>query len=319
MKFCPECGKPLAHAFIDGRPRKVCPDSLCGYIYWNNPTPVVAGVVEWNGGVILVRSRGWPQRFFGIVAGFLEAGETPEEGILREVAEELGLTGRIVDFLGHYDFPEKNQTIAAFHVRAEGTLVLGHEIAEAKVLPPEQVKPWNAGTGPAVKEFLRRRTKGDAMEKRVVSPGEQLVFALYVRDVETSCRFFQDLGFHVSRRDGPFAELRWEDSLLFVVERHELSPPAQPVGNIRVMVSDVDAVYKKVQELGYAIVTPLEDRYYGLRDFIIKGPDGVDVRFAAPLSTATKEGEAESAPVCGKASTHPTSTPQRSNDPHRKG
>uniref|UniRef100_A0A831ZYD0 NUDIX domain-containing protein n=1 Tax=Desulfacinum infernum TaxID=35837 RepID=A0A831ZYD0_9BACT len=279
MKFCPQCGKPLRDTPMDGRERKVCSDPACPYVYWNNPTPVVAAVVEWNGAVVLVRSKGWPPRFFGIVAGFQEAGETPEEGILREVREELGLEGRIVDFLGHYAFAEKNQTIAAFHVRAEGPLVPGDEIAEVKALPPEKVKPWDAGTGPAVKEFLKRRMGGMAME-RVVPSGEQLVLAVYVQDLEKSCRFFVDFGFVVSRRDGPFVELRWEDALLFLVERPEAKPPETPVGNIRVMVSDVEAIYEKARQSGYPIVTPLADRYYGLKDFVVAGPDGIHLRFA---------------------------------------
>lgn len=220
--------------------------------------------------------------FFGIVAGFLEAGETPEEGILREVYEELGLRGRIVDFLGHYAFAEKNQTITAFHVQAEGSMVLGDEIAKVKVLPPEKVKPWDAGTGPAVKEFLRRRMGGKAVV-RCVPPGEQLVLAVYVQDVEKSCRFFTDFGFLVSRRDGPFVELRWEDSLLFLVERPDAEPPKAPVGNIRVMVPDVEAVYQKARDLGCPIVTPLGDRYYGLKDFVVAGPDGIHLRFASHL------------------------------------
>ncbi|MEJ5366310.1 MAG: NUDIX domain-containing protein [Desulfosoma sp.] len=279
MRFCPECGKPLQEKAIDGRERKVCSDPACSYVFWNNPTPVVAAVVEWNGAVVLLRSKGWPRRFFGIVAGFLEAGETPEEGILREVREELGLQGRIVDFLGHYAFAEKNQTIAAYHVRAEGNLVPGDEIAEVKILPPEKVKPWDAGTGPAVKEFLRRRMGGAAVE-RYVPPGEQLVLAVYVQDLGKSCRFFQDFGFVLSRRDGPFVELRWEDSLLFLVERPEAKPPETPVGNIRVMVPDVEAIYERARKSGHPIVTPLADRYYGLKDFVVAGPDGIHLRFA---------------------------------------
>jgi NADH pyrophosphatase NudC (nudix superfamily) len=157
MKFCPQCAAPLVEKVIDGRNRLACSDSRCGYVFWNNPTPVVAAVVEWNGSVILVRSKGWPEKFFGVVAGFLEAGETPEEGVLREVREELGLEGRIVDFLGIYSFFERNQVIFAYHVSAEGEIVVGDELAEVKALPPEKVRPWEKGTGPAVKEFLRRR------------------------------------------------------------------------------------------------------------------------------------------------------------------
>ncbi len=118
---------------------------------------------------------------------------------------------------------------------------------------------------------------------RVVPPGEQLVLAIYVRNLETSLKFFLDFDFHLSRRDGPFVELRWEDSLLFLVERPDVSEPSTPVGNLRVMVPDVDAYYHKAQALGYAVVMPPADRYYQLRDFMVAGPDGIHLRFAGPV------------------------------------
>ncbi|MBC7359046.1 MAG: NUDIX hydrolase [Desulfacinum sp.] len=157
MKYCPLCASFLEERIIDERPRLACTNPQCDYVHWNNPTPVVAAVVEVNGSVVLVRSKGWPKNFFGVVAGFLEAGETPEQGVLREVREELGLDGRIEDFLGIYSFFEKNQVIFAYHVKADGQVKLGDELAEAKLLAPEKVRPWEAGTGPAVREFLRRR------------------------------------------------------------------------------------------------------------------------------------------------------------------
>jgi NADH pyrophosphatase NudC (nudix superfamily) len=43
-----------------------------------------------------------PETWFGIVAGFLEKGETPEQAVLREVEEELGLKGEIVEYIGYY-------------------------------------------------------------------------------------------------------------------------------------------------------------------------------------------------------------------------
>jgi NAD+ diphosphatase len=48
MKFCPQCGKPLELKFRDDRDRLQCTDQSadCGYVFWNNPTPVVAAIVE---------------------------------------------------------------------------------------------------------------------------------------------------------------------------------------------------------------------------------------------------------------------------------
>ena len=117
----------------------------------------MAAIVEHEGKVILTRNKGWPEKWFGIVAGFLEKDETPEEGVLREVKEELGLDGEIVSFIGHYAFEMRNQVISAYHVRAEGEIVIGDELESIKTLPPEEIRPWSLGTGPALKDWLAAR------------------------------------------------------------------------------------------------------------------------------------------------------------------
>jgi len=157
MKFCPLCGHELEEAEIDGQLRLACISQSCDYVFWNNPTPVIAALVEQEGDVVLVRNKEWPQKWFGLVSGFLEKGETPESGVLREVKEELGLEGEIVDFIGYYSFFEMNQLILAFHVQVEGEVVLGAELAELKRIAPEKLRPWPLGTGPAVRDWLNGR------------------------------------------------------------------------------------------------------------------------------------------------------------------
>ena len=155
MKFCPRCGRVLIVSEIDGIPRKKCPSESCSYVFWNNPIPVIGAVVERDGEVVLVRNKQWPPKIFGLVTGFLERGETPEEGILREVHEELGLKAHIVDFIGYYPFFKMNQLILAFHVKVEGTITLSEELAEIKCVHPEKLRPWRFGTGYAVEDWLR--------------------------------------------------------------------------------------------------------------------------------------------------------------------
>jgi NAD+ diphosphatase len=157
MKFCPQCGQALIPAEIDGRTRFRCSAPDCDFVHWDNPTPVVAAIVELDGHVVLTRTKGWPQKWFGIVAGFLEKGETPETAVLREVGEELGLAGEIVSFVGYYSFFEKNQIIFVFHVQAQGEIQLGEELEEIKLIPPDEVRPWSMGTGPALRDWLEAR------------------------------------------------------------------------------------------------------------------------------------------------------------------
>ena len=117
-----------------------------------------------------------------------------------------------------------------------------------------------------------------------INPGEQLVLALYVRDIKKSGSFYRALGFQIARDEETFMELRWEDALLFIVEMEDAPRfPVQPVGNIRILVSDVDEHWNRCMEIGAEILRPIETRSYGLRDFIIAGPDGLSIRFATLL------------------------------------
>ena len=157
MRFCPRCGRALGTRDTGGRTRQACPDEHCGFVFYDNPLPVVAALVEHEGKVLLVRNHGWPEKWFGLVAGFLERGETPAEGILRELKEELGLDGTIVRLIGVYAFPERNEMITAYHVQATGAVVQGDEIAEVRAIPPERLRPWPFGTGQAVADWLAAR------------------------------------------------------------------------------------------------------------------------------------------------------------------
>ncbi|MGO9830356.1 MAG: NUDIX domain-containing protein [Myxococcaceae bacterium] len=157
MRFCPRCARPLEARDEAGRARKACPDRDCGFVFYDNPLPVVAALVEHEGRVLLVRNQGWPEKWFGLVAGFLERGESPAAGVLRELKEEVGLVGEVVRLLGVYAFPERNEVILAYHVRATGTVSLGEEIAELRAVQPERLRPWPFGTGQAVADWLAAR------------------------------------------------------------------------------------------------------------------------------------------------------------------
>jgi hypothetical protein len=106
----------------------------------------------------------------------------------------------------------------------------------------------------------------------------QLVGEVVVPELGKTIDFLVALGFRVERVDGTFVVLRWDDSYLFVAENAGATTTSRWI-NIRVMVPDVDAMWLKAQQLG-RIVNTIGDRTYGLRDFIVAGPGGVEIRFA---------------------------------------
>jgi len=114
---------------------------------------------------------------------------------------------------------------------------------------------------------------------------DQLIFELYVRDLDASIAFYQQFGFSLLHRDHNFVELQWGPARLFLEQTEraaELS--GQIVGNLRVLVPDVDRYWELAQRLGVPVILPIDDRYYGLRDFTIAGPDGIGLRFATWLA-----------------------------------
>ncbi len=156
-RHCLRCGAILVKKPTPDGSRLACPDESCGFVFYDNPTPVVAAIVEHGGDVLLVAQHGWPEKWFGLVTGFLERGETPEEGVLRELREELGLEGEVVSLVGVYAFPQRNEVIVAYHVRAEGEVTLGDELRAFKPVPVAKLRPWDFGTGLAVRDWLARR------------------------------------------------------------------------------------------------------------------------------------------------------------------
>ena len=115
-------------------------------------------------------------------------------------------------------------------------------------------------------------------------PSEQLVVEVFVSDIERSLEFYRALGFVQigDAAEGGFAILAWEASVLFLQEL-EVPPVERPQANVRVMVDDVDAYWQRAIELGATVYRPIDDREYGLRDFIIADPDGFALRFATLL------------------------------------
>ncbi len=159
FKFCPQCAQELAwiEQLEDGGPKQRLRCGACGFTHWNNPTPVLAAVIEYEGKILLARNAAWPGRMFALITGFMEAGENPEEGIRREIQEETSLRTSHISLIGVYDFQRMNQVIIAYFAKCEGEVSLSPELAEYKLYEPEQVRCWPAGTGYALADHLRTR------------------------------------------------------------------------------------------------------------------------------------------------------------------
>ena len=158
-KFCPQCATPLelVARMEDGGEKQRLRCVACAWTHWNNPTPVLAAVVEYQGSILLARNAAWPGKMYALITGFMEAGESPQDGIRREIKEETNLDTDSVGLIGVYDFQRMNQVIIAYHAECEGEVTLSPELVDYRLFAYEQVRCWPAGTGHALADWLRRR------------------------------------------------------------------------------------------------------------------------------------------------------------------
>jgi NAD+ diphosphatase len=132
-----------------------CPD--CSWTHWNNPTPVLAAIVQYNDQILLARNAAWTGNWYALITGFMEAGDTPAGGIAREVKEETNLDCSEVNLVGVYDFARMNQVIIAYHVVAQGEVKLSPELVDYRLYDYDKVKCWPSSTGYALADWLKAR------------------------------------------------------------------------------------------------------------------------------------------------------------------
>lgn len=158
FRFCPNCAAPLSMVSQaeDGGEKARLRCLACAYTHWNNPTPVLAAVIEYEGRVLLACNAAWADnKRYRLITGFMEAGETPQGGIQREIKEETNLDALSVGLIGVYDFQRMNQVIIAYHAVCKGDVKLSPELVDYRLYELDQIRCWAAGTGYAVADWLR--------------------------------------------------------------------------------------------------------------------------------------------------------------------
>lgn len=138
-RFCGACGAPTQA--VQGERCMRCTD--CGHAAYPRISPAMMVLVRRGPQILLARHRHSPSAFFTALAGFVEAGESIEECIHREVREEVGLQVHAPRYFASQAWPFPHSLMLAFTAEyAGGELRLQEdEIAEAVWVGPGDPMP----------------------------------------------------------------------------------------------------------------------------------------------------------------------------------
>ncbi len=138
-RFCPRCGGRL-HAAAAGH---VLTCTGCGRQQFPRTDPaVIMLVTDGKDRALLGRQPRWPEGRFSTLAGFVDPGESLEDAVRREVAEEVGVEVGRVTYLGNQPWPFPASLMVGFFAEALSTQITvdADEISEARWFTREQMR-----------------------------------------------------------------------------------------------------------------------------------------------------------------------------------
>jgi ADP-ribose pyrophosphatase YjhB (NUDIX family) len=153
--FCPACGKPVEPRRPEAghRPRLVCPE---GHVTWRNPRMVVGALPVRDGRVYLARRAIEPGLGrWTYPGGFLEVGESAQEGARREAEEETELRIEVGRLIGVYSRPHVGIVTVVFAADVVGGRPEpAAETTEVRGFDPDEI-PWDELAFTTVESALR--------------------------------------------------------------------------------------------------------------------------------------------------------------------
>jgi 8-oxo-dGTP pyrophosphatase MutT (NUDIX family) len=161
FRFCPRCGVPRAPENIGQIPLRC---AACNFTFYFNPTVAAAAwVYDPQGRVLLIRRAKDPAAGkFGIPGGFIDLGETAEEGLRREVREEVGLEIDRIRFL---------MSCPNLYLYREVTYPVVDLVFTADGLNPENAKPLDGVAG------IEWKFPGDVDPEELAFPSMRVTLA----------------------------------------------------------------------------------------------------------------------------------------------
>ncbi len=189
MNYCSSCGGRLELRVPpgDSRERHVC--TRCGEIHYQNPKLVTGCIPEYEDGRLLLCRRAIEPRYglWTLPAGFMENGESCQEGAARETWEEAKARVEILQLYTTFNLPHIDQVYLLFRGRlADARFAPGEESLEVALFREEEI-PWDELAFAVVRETLRLYFEDRRQGRFVPRVGDIL------RDPHSPGRFYMNL------------------------------------------------------------------------------------------------------------------------------
>ena len=160
-RFCGACATPTVH--VAGERCVKCP--TCGFMAYPRISPAMMVLIKRGDSILLARHSASPAAFFTALAGFVEAGESVEEAVHREVFEEVGLKVRNIAYFGSQPWPFPHSLMIAYTAEFEsGEIKIDEaEIAEAGWFGPADALPKIPHGVSIASELIRAHLPGPTL------------------------------------------------------------------------------------------------------------------------------------------------------------
>jgi NAD+ diphosphatase len=153
-RYCGVCGAPTVATHAGHCLR--CTNSACAHEFFPRIDPAIIVLVSDGERALLGRQASWPARRYSTIAGFVEPGESLEDAVAREVAEETGVSVSEIRYHSSQPWPFPSSVMIGFraHAAAGAAVRLGGELEDARwftraqltsgeaLAPPSQSISW---------------------------------------------------------------------------------------------------------------------------------------------------------------------------------
>lgn len=140
VRYCSVCGHPTT--IKPGTLAQACTNPACGKIHFPRVDPAIIVLVHREHHCLLGRQASWTPRMYSAIAGYVEPGESVEDAVLRETAEETGIPVGDIRYHSSQPWPFSGSIMLGFHARAQasGILLADQELEDARWIARDQIQ-----------------------------------------------------------------------------------------------------------------------------------------------------------------------------------